>query len=146
MAESSQSCYDFPVSFTRWDPLRDLFALQERIDRMADAGAAGWTPPVDLYETADRYVLTAELPGLTREDIVINVVDGTLTLEGRRQAAAVPCERYHRVERGHGAFRRRFSVPVPIDSQAVSADLKDGVLTVTLPKSAGAQPRRIEVS
>jgi HSP20 family protein len=146
MAESGQSCYDFPVSFTRWDPLRDLFALQERIERMADAGAAGWTPPVDLYETADRYVLTAELPGLTRDDISINVQDGTLTLEGRRQSPPVPCERYHRVERGHGAFSRRFSVPVPIDNQGVSADLKDGVLTVTLPKSADALPRRIEVS
>ena len=146
MAESSQTCYDFRVSFTRWDPLRDLFALQERMERMADAGATGWTPPVDLYETADRYVLTAELPGLTREDIDINVQDGTLTLEGRRRSPTVPCERYHRVERGHGAFRRRFSVPIPIDSQAVSADLKDGVLTVTLPKSLDAQPRRIEVS
>ena len=146
MAECGQSCYDFRVSFTRWDPLRDLFALQERIERMADAGAGGWTPPVDLYETADRYVLTAELPGLTREDIDINVQDGTLTLQGRRRSAAVPCERYHRVERGHGAFRRRFSVPVPIDGQGVTADLKDGVLTVTLPKAVEALPRRIEVS
>jgi HSP20 family protein len=58
----------------------------------------------------------------------------------------VPCERYHRVERGHGAFKRRFSVPVPIDTKGVSADLKEGVLTVTLPKSADAMPRRIEVS
>jgi HSP20 family protein len=146
MAECGQSCYDFRVSFTRWDPLRDLFALQERIERMADAGAAGWTPPVDLYETADRYVLTAELPGLAREDIDINVQDGTLTLQGRRRSPPVACERYNRVERGHGAFRRRFSVPVPIDSQNVSADLKDGVLTVTLPKSSDSLPRHIEVS
>jgi HSP20 family protein len=134
------------VSFTRWDPLRDLFALQERIERMADAGAAGWTPPVDLYETTDRYVLIAELPGLTRGDIEIQVQDGTVTLQGRRHSPAVPCECYHRVERGHGAFKRRFSVPVPIDTKGVSADLKEGVLTVTLPKSADAMPRRIEVS
>ena len=134
------------MSFTRWDPLRDLFALQERIERMADAGAAGWTPPVDLYETTDRYVLIAELPGLTRDDIDIQVQDGTVTLQGRRRSPPVPCERYHRVERGHGAFRRRFSVPVPIDTQGVSADLKEGVLTVTLPKSGDAMPRRIEVS
>ena len=86
MVETSQTCYAFCVSFTRWDPLRDLFALQERIERMADAGAAGWTPPVDLYETADRYVLTAELPGLTRDDIDINVQDGTLTRARRVQA------------------------------------------------------------
>ena len=134
------------MSFTRWDPLRDLFALQERIERMADAGAAGWTPPVDLYETTDRYVLIAELPGLTRDDIDIQVQDGTVTLQGRRRSSAVPCERYHRVERGHGAFRRRFSVPVAIDTQGVSADLKEGVLTVTLSKSADVMPRRIEVS
>jgi HSP20 family protein len=134
------------VSFTRWDPLRDLFALQERIERMADAGAAGWTPPVDLYETTDRYVLIAELAGLTRDDIEIQVQDGTVTLQGRRRSPAVPCERYHRVERGHGAFKRRFSVPVPIDTRGVIADLKEGVLTVTLPKSADAMPRRIEVS
>ena len=75
------------MSFTRWDPLRDLFALQERIERMADAGAAGWTPPVDLYETTDRYVLIAELPGLTRDDIDIHVQDGTVTLQGRRRSA-----------------------------------------------------------
>ena len=113
---------------------------------MADAGAAGWTPPVDLYETTDRYVLIAELPGLTRDDIDIQVQDGTVTLQGRRRSPAVPCERYHRVERGHGAFKRRFSVPVPIDTRGVLADLKEGVLTVTLPKSADAMPRRIEVS
>jgi HSP20 family protein len=133
------------VSFTHWDPLRDLLALHERIDRMADAGAPGWQPPVDLYETADRYVLTAELSGLGRYDIAIDVHDGTLTIHGQR-SSSVPCERYHRVERGHGEFVRRFSIPVAVTVERVSADLKDGVLTVTLPKSADALPRRIEVS
>ena len=112
MAETSQSCYDFRVSFTRWDPLRDLFALQERIDRMADAGAAGWTPPVDLYETADRYVLTAELPGLDREDIDINVVDGTLTLRaavspGRRRANDITGSNAGTARSGAGSPSRR---------------------------------------
>jgi HSP20 family protein len=146
VVEPRQSCYDFSVSFTRWDPLRDLYALQERIERMADPGATGWTPPVDLYETADRYVLTAELAGLTRDDIDINVQDGAVTLQGRRRSSSVPCERYHRVERGHGEFARRFSVPVAIDLPNVTADLRDGVLTLTLPKSSMALPRRIEVS
>jgi HSP20 family protein len=134
------------VSFTRWDPLRDLYAIQERIERLADAGAAGWTPPVDLYETGDRFVLSAELPGLTRDDIDINVQDGTLTIQGSRPSSSIPCERYHRVERGHGAFVRRFSVPAAVDVEHVTADLKDGVLTLTLPKSAATLPRRIEVS
>ena len=143
---AAQTCYDFFVSFTRWDPLRDLFAIQERIERMADAGAAGWTPPVDLYETEDRFVLSAELPGLTRDDIDINVQDGTLTIQGSRPSSSIPCERYHRVERGHGAFVRRFSVPSAVEVEHVAADLKDGVLTLTLPKSAATLPRRIEVS
>ena len=134
------------VAFARWDPLRDLLALQERFERLADAGASGWTPPVDLYETADRFVLTAELPGLTREDIDIQVHDGTLTLQGRRKEAPVPCEQYHRVERGHGAFARRFALPSAVAADHITADFRDGVLTIVIPKSPAAIPRRIEVS
>jgi HSP20 family protein len=146
MVEARQSCYDFAVSFSQWDPLRDLLALQERIERLAEAGVPGWTPPVDLYETADRFVVTAELPGLSRDDIAIRVQDGTLTIQGSRPSSQVPCERFHRVERGHGAFARRFALPVAIDAQRVSADLKDGVLTIIVPKAAAAAPRVIEVS
>jgi HSP20 family protein len=134
------------VAFTHWDPLRDLLTLQERIDRLADAGSPGWTPPVDLYETQDRFVLTAELPGLARDDIDIQVTDGTITIQGRRQSGPVPCEQYHRVERGHGSFVRRFSLATPIDIDQVTADLRDGVLTVSVPKAASAIPRRIDVS
>ncbi len=134
------------MAFTRWDPLRDLLALQERIDRLAEAGDAGWTPPVDLYETADRYVLTAELPGLTREDLEIRFLDGHVQLQGQRPSARVPCEQYHRVERGHGPFLRRFSLPAAIDAERISADLKDGVLTITIPKAPNAVPRRIDVT
>ena len=73
--------------------------------------AAGWTPPVDLYETSDAFIVSAELPGLSREDIDIRFHDGQLTLQGTRRKPDVPCERYHRVERGHGSFHRRFSLP-----------------------------------
>lgn len=134
------------MAFTRWDPLRDLLALQERIDRLTEAGDTGWTPPVDLYETVDRYVLTAELPGLTREDLEIRFLDGQLQIQGQRPSARVPCEQYHRVERGHGPFLRRFALPAPVDADRISADLKDGVLTVTIPKAASAVPRRIDVT
>jgi len=134
------------VAFTRWDPLRDLLALQERMERLSGADSAGWTPPVDLYETADHFVVTAELPGLTRSDIDIRFHDGQLTLQGTRRKADVPCERYHRVERGHGAFFRRFALPATVNAEGITADFRDGVLTVTIPKASGGGPRRIEVN
>ena len=134
------------MAFTRWDPLRDLFALQERIERLTEAGDAGWTPAVDLYETSDRYVVSAELPGLTRDHIDIQVHDGHLTIRGQRPSLPIPCEQYHRVERGHGPFARRFTLPAALDVDHISADLKDGVLTITIPKATSAEPRRIDVS
>lgn len=136
----------FRVAFTRWDPLRDLLALQERIERFSGQETAGWTPPVDIYETADAFVVTAELPGLSRSDIEIRYHDGQLSIQGTRRAQEAPCERYHRVERGHSGFYRRFSIPATVDADAVVADLKDGVLTITLPKSAADGPRRIDVN
>jgi HSP20 family protein len=136
------------MAFTRWDPLRDLLALQERMERLSGAEAAGWTPPVDLYETAESFIVSAELPGLAREDIEIRFHDGQLTLQGTRRKPDVPCERYHRVERGHGAFHRRFSLPSgSVRAEDITADFRDGVLTVTVPKAAASSvPRRIDVS
>ena len=123
------------MAFARWDPIRDLLAIQQRLDRFAP-GPAGWVPPVDLYETPDRYVVTAELPGLTREHLKIEMVDGRLTLSGVRPERESACEQYHRVERGHGAFSRSFQLPLPVDVDRITADLHDGVLTVTCPKTA----------
>ena len=133
------------MAFTRWDPIRDLLAIQQRLDRFAP-GQAGWVPPVDLHETPDRYVITAELPGLHREDLHIQLHDGQLTLSGTRQKRDVACEQYHRVERGHGSFSRTFQLPVPVDSDAIVADLRDGVLTVTCPKMTDDSPRRIRIT
>lgn len=134
------------MAFTRWDPLRDLLALHERMERLSAQEVAGWTPPVDLYETAEAFVITAELPGLSREDIDIRVQDGQITIQGTRRTPDVPCERYHRVERGHGAFYRRFQLSPSIDIDRITADLRDGVLMVTVPKSPDEIPRRIDVS
>jgi len=133
------------VAFTRWDPFRDLLALQEQIGQIVGTDAPGWTPPVDLYETGGAFVLTAELPGLRREDIDIHAEETRIVIRGER-AGHVPCEQYHRVERGHGRFSRAFALPEPIDVDAISADLKDGILTVTIPKSADRGTRRIAVS
>lgn len=132
------------VPFTRWDPLQDLQALRERLHLLSGMDAPGWMPPVDLRETAQRYVLTAELPGLSREDVTIQVLDGKLYLRGRRPAGTGPCEQYQRVERGHGQFSRTFALPEAVDVDAIEADLKDGVLTIQIPKAAPSE-RRIDV-
>lgn len=137
--------YDARVAFARWDPIRDLLAIQQRLDRFAP-GPSGWVPAVDLHETASDYVVTAELPGLRQEDLRIHVQDGRLTLAGTRREPPRTCEQYHRVERGHGSFSRTFQLPQPIDAERISADLRDGVLTVTCPKRTEQEPRRITVS
>lgn len=132
------------VAFTRWDPISDLLTIQQRLDRF-HASASGWSPPVDVLETSEHYMITAELPGLRREDLQIRVSDGWLTLSGVRRERDLPCEQYHRVERGHGTFSRAFQLPMPIDADHITADLREGVLTVTCPK-ADAGARRIPIS
>jgi HSP20 family protein len=146
MAEANEAVLGCDVAFTRWDPLRDLLALHEQIGQLVGTDAPGWTPPVDLFETAGAFVLTAELPGLTRSEIDIQAEDSRIVLRGERAGGQVSCEQYHRVERGHGRFSRAFLLPEPIDVEGVSADLKDGLLTVTLPKAGGRGTRRIDVS
>ena len=137
------------VAFTRWDPLRDLLALHEQIGQLVGTDAPGWTPPVDLYETAGAFVLTAEVPGLARQQVDIQAEESRVIIRGERASGpdddTVPSEQYHRVERGHGRFSRAFVLPEPIDVEAVSADLKDGLLTVTIPKAGGRGARRIEI-
>jgi HSP20 family molecular chaperone IbpA len=111
--------------------------------------APGWTPPADLYETPSEFVLTAELPGLKREQIDIHAEDGRVIIRGARAAGPgrdIPCEQYHRVERGHGRFSRTFALPEPIQVDAISAEFKDGILTVTIPKAADRSARKINVS
>jgi HSP20 family protein len=132
------------VAFTRWDPIRDLLAIQQRLDRFAP-GPAGWSPPVDLHETPEEYVLTAELPGMQRDDLEIHMHDGRLTLSGTRREGEGACEQFHRIERGRGGFSRSFHLPLPVDTERITADLHDGVLTITCPK-AEAPAKRITIS
>jgi HSP20 family protein len=133
------------VAFARWDPIRDLLAIQQHLDRFAP-GPSGWAPPMDLSETEDRYVLTAEVAGLRREDIQIHLHDGRLTLSGVRPERSVACEQYHRIERGYGTFSRTFHLPLPILHDAITADLKDGVLVIVIPKDTADGLRRVRVS
>lgn len=131
--------------FARWDPFRDLIRIQHGLERLAAHGPQGWAPAVDLCETSDAFVITAELPGLTREQVRIDVHENRLTLQGRREAR-VSCEKYHQVERGHGEFLRTFVLPHAVNADAVTADLADGILTITVPKNPLDAPRRVVVS
>jgi len=140
------------VAFTRWDPLRDLLVLHEQIGQLVGTDAPGWTPPVDLYETPTEFVLTAELPGLARDQIEIHAEDNRIMIRGQRglgpgsDETDLPCEQYHRVERGHGRFSRAFALPEAVDVDAVTADLKEGILTVTIPKAGSRGTRRVTVT
>jgi HSP20 family protein len=133
------------VAFSRWDPFRDLLAFHDQIGQLVGSDAPGWTPPVDLYETAGSFTLTAEVPGLTRDQVEIHAEESRIVIRGER-VGQVPCEQYHRVERGHGRFSRAFVLPEPIDVDNVSADMKDGLLTVTIPKAGGRGARKVDVS
>jgi HSP20 family protein len=128
------------VVFARWDPFRDLIRIQHGLERLAAHGPQGWAPAVDLCETQDAFVFTVELPGLARDQVRIDVHENKLTLQGRREAR-VSCESYMQVERGHGEF-----LPHAVNAEGVSADLADGVLTITVPKSPTDAPRRVVVS
>ena len=127
------------------NPWREMRAWHERLERLAAPHADAWTPAIDVYETADRYVVAAELPGLTREQIELAMADSQLTIRGQRLARGAEDVHYHQVERGHGAFSRTFAFNDKIDVERVTADLTDGVLTVTLPKVPPAPRRTIEV-
>jgi HSP20 family protein len=140
----------------RFDPFRDLATFQNRVNQVlgdvfvrdeALSQAGHWVPPVDIYETeAHDVVIKAELPEMAREDIDVTVDHQTLTIKGARKAPVdVPEDRYRRVERRYGTFSRSFTLPNTLDVTKVSADYKNGVLTVKLPFKAEAKPRTITV-
>jgi HSP20 family protein len=138
------------------DPFRELAAMQDRVARLfgdayvrdEDTGFRGsWTPPVDIFETENHdLVIKAELPGLNREDIEVSIENSTLVLKGAKKFdSTVKEENFRRVERSYGSFHRSFTLPTTVDTSKVSADFKNGVLTVGLPFREEARPRTINV-
>ena len=125
------------MTIVRWDPFRDF----------GFATATAWMPAVDIYQTGDHeVVLKAELPGMSRDEIDINIENFVLTVKGEKKAAGdVKDEQYHHVERRYGSFTRSFSLPQTVDTNKVSAEYKDGVLTVRIPLREEAKPRQIKV-
>jgi HSP20 family protein len=105
-----------------------------------------WTPAVDIYENNDDVVVKAELPGVEKDQISVEVKDGILSLRGERKfEKEVKEESYHRIERSYGSFQRSFSLPVTVNQEKVTARFQDGVLEVRLPKKEQAKPKQIQV-
>jgi HSP20 family protein len=147
------------MALARWTPMGNLQSFQDEMNRLfnqffrggngeeAGWGLRTWTPPVDIYETDDALVLKAELPGVSKDDVSVEVHQNTLILRGQRKhEAEVKEEHYHRVERAYGTFQRSFVLPTLVDQDKVQATYKDGVLELHLPKSEAAKPKRIAIN
>jgi HSP20 family protein len=145
------------MAIVRWEPLRELGTLQNEMNRLFntvfDSPAPGnggtlrrWVPAMDLVETDDQFVLRADLPGVTEDDVKIEFEDGTLTVSGERKAGhESKGEGYYRVERAFGSFSRSLTLPQGVDPEAVTANFDHGVLEVRIPKPEERKPRRIEI-
>jgi HSP20 family protein len=107
---------------------------------------SGWSPALDIYQNNDNVIARVELPGMRKEDIEISLHDGMLTVSGERKAESAEGEKAERTERYVGKFRRSVSLPTMVDPNKVTANYRDGILTVTLPKAEEAKPKQIQVN
>ncbi|MEA2282261.1 MAG: hypothetical protein QOK21_2868 [Solirubrobacteraceae bacterium] len=147
------------MTIVRWEPLREFSTLQNEMNRLFntvfDAPASGgnggqpmrrWMPAMDLLETDDHFVLRADLPGMTEEDVSIELEDTTLTISGQRKAEHENRrEGAYRVERAFGSFSRSLTLPQGVDPEAVTASFDKGVLEVSVPKPEQRKPKRIAI-
>ena len=145
------------MSLIRHNPWSLFDQLQHEMNRMhgypaktddtGDVVTSDWAPAVDIKEEADRYLLIADIPGVDPKDIDIHMENGLLTIRGERESEKkTEREGYKRIEREHGVFYRRFTMPEGVNADAIEATNKNGVLTVTIPKQEAAKPRKITVS
>ncbi len=148
------------MALVRWDPIREIDSLQGEMNRLfssffdtpttrggnGNAGARRWMPAMDLVETGEHFVLKADLPGMTENDVNIELENNVLTVSGERKTEhEEKHEGYYRIERSTGAFSRSLTLPEGIDADAVTATFDNGVLEVRIPKPAQAQPRRVQI-
>jgi len=142
----------------KWEPFRDVDDMFERVfaDTMRrwqrtsndERRVYDWAPAADVSETDGEYLIKAELPEVSKDDLNITVQEGVLTLAGeRKEEKREDNEKLHRIERFHGSFSRRFTLPDDADEQGIKAESKDGVLVIHIPKQkvAHPQPRQIQV-
>lgn len=145
------------MAIVRWEPLREFATLQNEMNRLFGSvfdtppqGNGGtlrrWMPAMDLVETADHFVLRADLPGLSEEDVNIEVEERVLTISGERKAEHTENkDGYHRVERAFGSFSRSLTLPEGVNAEAVAATFDRGVLEVSIPKPEQRKPRKISI-
>ncbi|NCO36238.1 MAG: hypothetical protein AUJ92_17425 [Armatimonadetes bacterium CG2_30_59_28] len=141
------------MSLVRWDPYDELMSLKEGVNRLfseSTGGRAGmqprsWAPACDIYETDEEVVITADLPGISKEDVKIELTGDSLTLSGERPHRAEKREGYHRLERVHGTFYRAFTLATEVDIEKIKATFDNGVLTLKLPKSDAVKPKQITI-
>ncbi|MCP2518929.1 Hsp20/alpha crystallin family protein [Candidatus Aminicenantes bacterium AC-708-M15] len=146
------------MSIIKWDPFKDLLTFREKMNRLFEEtfslrGEEGelfsgtWSPAVDIYETENEVVLTAELPGMNEKDIQLKIEDNNLVLRGERKfEKETKEENYHRIERAYGSFYRCFTIPPTVDRDKISAEYDNGILTVRMPKKAETKPKEIKIS
>jgi HSP20 family protein len=143
---------------TRWDPLRDMATLQNRINRFVRESyspegpeealtTTTFAPPVDIYEDEHTITLQMEVPGIDEQDIDVRIEDNTLSVHGERKMEKEQREEnFRRIERQYGSFTRSFTLPSSVDRGQVSADYEKGVLKIKLAKKAEAKPKQIKVN
>ena len=139
------------MNITHYEPWGLLSQLQRELAHNnaveGSTATAEWAPAVDIKEEADKFVLHADIPGVKPEEMDINMEDGVLTIKGEKKTEAKTDEEgYKRIERTHGTFYRRFSLPDTANSDAISAQSKHGVLEIIIPKREAIQPKKIEVT
>ena len=145
------------MALVRWQP-SNVFGLGNDFNRLFEGfnrngsdvasspSVSTWKPSVDISETEDEFIVTADLPGINREDLNVTVADGRLTLRGERRQATQESEgSVHRVERVYGTFTRAFDLPTAVNAENITASYRDGVLSVSVPKAEEAKPKQIEV-
>jgi HSP20 family protein len=141
------------MALVRWDPAREVDSLQSEVNRLFDAFFGGteanrrrWVPAMDLVETDEHLVLRADLPGLNRDDVNIEIKDGVLTISGERKSEHTErSEGFHRVERAFGSFSRSLSLPDGVDADKVRAEFENGVLQIKIPKPEETKPHRVAI-
>ncbi|MBT9521774.1 MAG: Hsp20/alpha crystallin family protein [Dechloromonas sp.] len=147
------------MNLVKWNPFNELEDISNSLNKFfgrqitppgSDVGMlaqADWVPTVDISETDDRYLIKAEIPGVKKEDVKVTVQDGMLAIRGeRKQEKEEKGKRFHRIERTYGSFMRSFQLPDDADETGVAAEFKDGMLNVTLKKSAKAKPKSIDIA
>jgi HSP20 family protein len=144
------------VHYVKWEPFRDLMAMQDRMTRLFDETLSRifkeesprgvWAPPVDIVEHENEIILKADLPEMSQNDIEIKVEENTLIIRGERKfIKEIPEEHYIQIERPYGNFQRTFALPKMIDQEGIKASYKDGVLRIVLPRKKDIHPKQITV-